>query len=88
MPTITPFLTYDHQAEQAVQHYLSIFDGRIVSTFRVGDGGPGQKGSVLGITFELLGQTFQALNGGPSFRFSEAFSMFVACDTQEEIDRY
>ncbi len=55
---------------------------------RVGDAGPGPKGSVLGITFELLGQTFFALNGGPTFTFSEAISLFVTCDTQAEIDRY
>lgn len=89
MPTITTFLTYDSQAEQAVNHYLSVFEqGRIVRTTRYGDAGPGPKGSVFGITFELLGQTFMALNGGPSFKFSQAISLFVACDTQTEIDRY
>jgi predicted 3-demethylubiquinone-9 3-methyltransferase (glyoxalase superfamily) len=82
MPSITTFLTYDQQAEAAVSHYLSIFDGRIVDTMR------GPDGAVLGLTFELLGQTFIALNGGPSFEFSEAISLFVSVDTQEELDRY
>jgi predicted 3-demethylubiquinone-9 3-methyltransferase (glyoxalase superfamily) len=83
MPTITTFLTYNDQAEAAVRHYLSIFeDGKIVGTM------PGPDGKVLGVTFELLGQTFIALNGGPSFKFTEAFSLFVSVDTQEEIDRY
>jgi predicted 3-demethylubiquinone-9 3-methyltransferase (glyoxalase superfamily) len=88
MPEISTFLTFNNQAEEAINHYLSIFEGRIVSTMRVGDAGPGPKGSVLGLTFELLGKTFQALNGGPTFKFTEAFSFFVSCDTQEEIDRY
>jgi predicted 3-demethylubiquinone-9 3-methyltransferase (glyoxalase superfamily) len=90
MPEITTFLAYkNNQAEEAVRHYLSIFEGgKIVSTMRAGDAGPGPKGSVLGITFELLGQTFFALNGGPTFTFSEAISLFVTCDTQAEIDRY
>jgi predicted 3-demethylubiquinone-9 3-methyltransferase (glyoxalase superfamily) len=82
MATITPFLTYDHQAEEAVRYYLSIFEGRIISTM------PGPNGTVMGLTFELLGQTFSALNGGPSFKFTEAYSMFVSVETQDEIDRY
>jgi predicted 3-demethylubiquinone-9 3-methyltransferase (glyoxalase superfamily) len=88
MPEITPFLTFSTQAEEAVTHYLSIFEGRVLHTIRMGDAGPGPKGAVLGLTFELLGRTYQALNGGPSFKFTEAFSFFVGCDTQEEIDRY
>jgi predicted 3-demethylubiquinone-9 3-methyltransferase (glyoxalase superfamily) len=84
MAEITPFLTFDDQAEAAVQHYLGIFDGRVTNTIRMGEGGP-----VLGLSFELLGRTFQALNGGPGFsKFTEAFSIFVTCETQEEIDRY
>ena len=84
MPTITTFLTYDNQAEAAVRYYLSVFEhGKIVDTTHLGDGGP-----VLSITFELLGQTFFALNGGPSFSFSPGISLFVSCDTQSEIDRY
>jgi predicted 3-demethylubiquinone-9 3-methyltransferase (glyoxalase superfamily) len=89
MPKITTFLTYNDQAEQAARHYLSIFEnGKIVSTMRGGDAGPGPKGSVLSVTFELFGQTFMALNGGPSFTFSHGISLFVTCDTQAEIDRY
>lgn len=83
MPKLTPFLTFNADAEEAVRYYLSIFeDGKITSTM------PGPDGKVMGLTFDLLGQTFQALNGGPSFVFSPAFSMFVSCDTQAEIDRY
>jgi len=83
MPKITTFLTYDNQAEQAVRHYLATFEsGKIVSTMA------GPTGSVMSVTFELLGQTFIALNGGPSFSFSQGISLFVACDTQAEIDRF
>jgi predicted 3-demethylubiquinone-9 3-methyltransferase (glyoxalase superfamily) len=89
MPDITTFLTFENQAEQAVQYYLSIFEGgKVLQTMRVGDAGPGPKGSVLGLTFELLGQKFMALNGGPTFKFTQAISLFVSCDTQAEIDRY
>ncbi|HYO94676.1 MAG TPA: VOC family protein [Polyangiaceae bacterium] len=84
MPKITTFLTYDNQAEEAVSFYLSVFEaGTIVSTMRRGEGGP-----ALSLTFELLGQTFIALNGGPSFSFSQGVSLFVGCETQAEIDRY
>ncbi len=83
MPKITTFLTYDNQAEAAVRHYLSIFeDGKVVSSI------PGPDGAVLSVTFELFGQTFIALNGGPSFTFSQGISLFVHCDTQAEVDRY
>lgn len=83
MPTITTFLTFNDQAVEAVHHYLSIFkDGKIVSTM------PGPNDTVMGLTFELLGQTFIALNGGPSFSFNEGISLFVSVDTQEEVDRY
>ncbi|HEX3595746.1 MAG TPA: VOC family protein [Polyangiaceae bacterium] len=89
MPTITTFLTYDNQAEAAVHHYLSVFEnGKILDTKRYGDGAPAPKGTVLSLTFELFGQTFIALNGGSSFTFSQGVSLFVACDTQAEIDRY
>ena len=82
MPNITTFLTYDSQAEEAVRHYVSIFEGaKIVSTMRAGD-------EVFSLTFELLGQTFIALNGGPTFTFTPGISLFVSCDTQAEIDRY
>ena len=82
MPEITTFLTFDTQAADAVKHYLSIFDGRITSTM------PGPDGSVFGLSFELLGRPYFALNGGPTFKFSEGISLFVGCDTQDEIDRY
>ena len=83
MAKITTFLTYDSQAEAAARHYLSIFeDGKIVSSI------PGPGGSVISVTFELFGQTFIALNGGPSFTFSQGISLFVHCDTQAEVDRY
>jgi predicted 3-demethylubiquinone-9 3-methyltransferase (glyoxalase superfamily) len=89
MPEITTFLTYDNQAEEAARHYLSVFEsGKIVSTMRMPEGGPTPKGSVLSVTFELFGKTFVALNGGPSFTFSQGISLFVGCDTQAEIDRY
>ena len=89
MPEITTFLSYDHQAEEAVRHYLSIFEsGKIVNTVRVGDGVPGPKGSVLTLTFELFGRTFVAMNGGPNFTFTQGVSLLVTCDTQAEIDRY
>jgi predicted 3-demethylubiquinone-9 3-methyltransferase (glyoxalase superfamily) len=89
MPTITTFLTYDNQAEEAARLYLSTFEeGRIVATSRYPEGGPAPAGSVLSLTFELFGQTFIALNGGPSFSFAQGISLFVQCDTQEQIDRY
>ena len=82
MPEITTFLTYNDQAEAAARLYTSIFDGRITSTM------PGPNGTVFGLTFEILGRTFFALNGGPTFKFSEGISLFVSCETQAEIDRY
>jgi predicted 3-demethylubiquinone-9 3-methyltransferase (glyoxalase superfamily) len=84
---IAPFLWFDANAEQAVNHYLSIFkDSKILATTHYGDGGPGPKGSVMTIDFELEGQRFTALNGGPHFKFTEAVSFVVACETQQEID--
>jgi predicted 3-demethylubiquinone-9 3-methyltransferase (glyoxalase superfamily) len=88
MPDITTFLTYNDQAETAVHHYVSIFDGKILSESRSGDAGPGAPGSVFTMTFQILGKTFIALNGGPSFKFAEGISLFVGCDTQEEVDRF
>ncbi|HTE49614.1 MAG TPA: VOC family protein [Kofleriaceae bacterium] len=82
MPAITTFLTFDNQAEAAVRHYLSIFEGKVVSTM------PGPDDTVMGLTFEMLGQTFIALNGGPSFTFTPGISLFVSVETQAEIDRY
>ncbi|MEO8183367.1 MAG: VOC family protein [Deltaproteobacteria bacterium] len=88
MPDLTTFLTYNNQAEEAVQLYISVFDGKILSTMRMPEGGPAPKGTVLSVTFELFGKRMIALNGGPSFKFSEAISLFISCDTQVEIDRY
>ena len=89
MPTINTFLTFAHQAEEAAEFYTSIFpDSRIVKISRYGAGAPAPEGSVMTVSFELLGRTYIALNGGPSFSFSPGFSMFVTCDTQDEVDRY
>ena len=84
---ITTFLWFDDQAEEAAKHYTSIFEGsRIVSVARYGDAGPGPKGSAMTVNFELEGQEFIALNGGPQFRFTEAISLLVNCETQQEVD--
>lgn len=87
MQKITPFLWFDNNAEEAVNHYLSIFkNSKIGSILRCGDAGPGPKGSVLTIAFQLEGQEFIALNGGPVFRFNEAISFSVDCKNQSEVD--
>ena len=87
MQKITPFLWFNNQAEEAVNLYVSIFkNSRIVSLSRYGDAGPGPKGSVMSMTFELEGQQFYALNGGPHFSFTPAISLFVNCETQAEVD--
>ena len=87
MQKITPFLWFDHQAEEAANFYVSVFRGsRIPNVARYGDAGPGPKGSVMTIEFELAGQRFVALNGGPQFTFSPAISFVVNCETQEEVD--
>jgi len=84
---ITPFLWFDHEAEEAVKFYTSVFrNSRIESVTRYGDVGPGPKGSAMTVAFELEGQKFVALNGGPVFKFTEAISFVVNCDTQEEVD--
>jgi predicted 3-demethylubiquinone-9 3-methyltransferase (glyoxalase superfamily) len=89
MQRITPFLWFDNQAEEAVKFYTSIFkNSKIGKTARYGEGGPGPKGSVMTIEFELDGQKFVALNGGPIFKFTEAISFVVNCETQAEIDEY
>lgn len=89
MQTITPFLWFDTQAEAAANHYVSIFDNsRVVNITRYGDAGPGPKGSVMTVVFELDGQQFTALNGGPQFKFTEAISFSVPCKTQEEVDKF
>lgn len=84
---IVPFLWFDGNAEAAVNYYLSIFkNSRIVDVKFYGEAGPGPKGSVMLITFELEGQRFIALNGGPNFKFSPAISLFVYCTDQKEVD--
>jgi len=88
MQKITPFLWFDSQAEDAVKLYTSIFDNsKIGKIVRYGDGGPGPKGSVMTIAFELEGQEFTALNGGPVYKFNEAISFVVNCESQEEVDK-
>jgi predicted 3-demethylubiquinone-9 3-methyltransferase (glyoxalase superfamily) len=87
MQKITPFLWFDGNAEEAANHYVSIFKhSKIVEVRRYGDAGPRPKGSVMSVTFQLEGQDFIALNGGPQFKFTEAVSFFVDCKTQEEVD--
>ncbi|WP_431277334.1 VOC family protein [Leifsonia poae] len=88
MQRITPFLWYDDQAEQAAEFYVSLFpNSRILETTKYGQDAPGQPAGVMTVRFELEGVEFQALNAGPVFHFTEAFSMFTTADTQEEIDR-
>ena len=80
MQKITPFLWFDNNAEEAMNHYVSIFkDSKVLNVHRAGD-------SVMSVTFELEGQQFMALNGGPEFSFTPAISLFVSCETQEEVD--
>lgn len=87
MPRITTFLTFDDQAEEAVALYTSVFpNSRIVSRTEYGEAGPGPAGSLMTATFELDGQAFMALNGGPSFGFAQGISLFVSCETQAEVD--
>lgn len=87
MQKITPFLWFDNNAEEAVNLYLSIFkDSKITKVARYGDAGPGPQGSVMTIAFQLEGQDFIALNGGPMFKFTEAISLSVDCKTQQEVD--
>jgi predicted 3-demethylubiquinone-9 3-methyltransferase (glyoxalase superfamily) len=84
---ITPCLWFDFTAEEAVEHYLSVFkNGRVLSTTRYGDAGPGPAGAVMTCLFEIEGQQFLALNGGPHFSFNQAISLIVNCDTQAEVD--
>ena len=86
---IAPFLWFDDQAEEAVNLYTSLFDNsRILRVTRYGDGGPGPKGSVMTVDFVLAGQQFVALNGGPHFKFTEAISFVVNCETQEEVEHF
>jgi len=89
MQKITPFLWFDDKAEEAMNFYVSIFkNSKVLSVSRYGDAGPGPKGSVMTANFQLDGQEFIALNGGPLFTFTEAISFVVNCETQQEIDEY
>jgi predicted 3-demethylubiquinone-9 3-methyltransferase (glyoxalase superfamily) len=87
MQKITPFLWFDTQAEEAANFYVSIFkNSKMGKISRYGDAGPGPKGSVMSVTFQIEGQEFFALNGGPQFKFTPAISFFVNCETQKEVD--
>jgi len=89
MQRISPCLWFDNQAEEAVKFYLSIFrNSKIKSTTRFGEAGPGPKGSVMVIAFELDGVELIALNGGPIFKFNEAVSLSISCQSQAEVDHY
>ena len=88
MQKITPFLWFDHQAEEAVNFYTSVFkNSKIGDIRRYPEDTAGPAGKVMTISFNLDGQDFMALNGGPQYKFTEALSLFVNCETQEEIDR-
>jgi predicted 3-demethylubiquinone-9 3-methyltransferase (glyoxalase superfamily) len=87
MQKITPFLWFDGKAEEAMNFYVSIFkNSKVVSVSRYGEAGPAPKGTVMSATFQLDGQEFLALNGGPLFQFTPAISFFVNCETQDEVD--
>ena len=89
MRKISPFLWFDKEAEEAAKFYVSIFENsKILTTTRYGEAGPGPNGSVMTVAFELDGQRFVALNGGPQFKFSEAISFTVECKTQKEVDDF
>ena len=89
MPKISPFLWFDTQAEQAAKYYVSIFkkDSKILGVQRYGATGPGKKGAVMTVAFQLRGQRFTALNPGPHFKFNPAISFVVDCKDQKEIDK-
>lgn len=85
---ITPNLWFDTEAEEAAQYYASIFeDSRVLGVRRYGEAGPGEPGTVMLVEFELAGQKFVGINGGPEFKFTEAISLEVSCESQEEVDR-
>jgi predicted 3-demethylubiquinone-9 3-methyltransferase (glyoxalase superfamily) len=87
MQKITPFLWFDNKAEEAANFYVSIFkNSKVGKVVRYGEGAPAPKGTVMTLTFQLDGQEFYALNGGPHFKFTEAISLFVNCETQQEVD--
>lgn len=87
MQKIITFLWFDDKAEEAANFYISIFkNSKIENVSRYGEAGPGPKGSAMAVTFQLEGQTFIALNGGPLYSFTPSISLFVNCETQEEVD--
>jgi len=87
MQKITPFLWFDGQAEEAMNFYVSVFkNSRVGKVTRYGAGAPAPEGTVMSATFQLEGQEFIALNGGPMYRFTPAISFFVSCETQQEVD--
>jgi len=95
MQTITPFLWFDHQAEEAANFYVSVFSKRrgaapggskVLNVSRYGEAGPAPAGTVMTASFQLEGQEFTALNGGPAHHFTEAISFLVSCESQEEVD--
>lgn len=87
MNKITPFLWFDNNIEEAINHYMSIFpDAELLNISRRNDATPEKSATVMSATFRLNGQEFMALNGGPMYKFSEAISMFVSCETQAEVD--
>jgi predicted 3-demethylubiquinone-9 3-methyltransferase (glyoxalase superfamily) len=89
MKPITPCLWFDTEGEEAAEFYTSVFpNSKIVSILRFGSAGPRDEGTVMTVSFELNGQPFTALNGGPDFTFNEAVSFEVLCENQEEVDRY
>jgi len=89
MQKISPFLWFDTEGEEAARFYTSVFpNSRVVEVTRYGSAGPRPDGTVMTVTFELDGQRFVALNGGPEFTFSEAISFEVSCETQEEVDAF
>src|SRR5881396_671881 len=87
MQKIVPFLWFDGKAEEAMNFYVGIFkNSKVLNVTRYGAAGPGPKGTVMSATFQLEGQQFYALNGGPQFKFTPAISLFVNCETQQEVD--
>jgi predicted 3-demethylubiquinone-9 3-methyltransferase (glyoxalase superfamily) len=89
MQKIIPFLWFDSNAEEAMNFYISIFkNSKIVSVTNYGDAGPGPKGTVMSCVFQLDGQDFYALNGGPTYKFTPALSLLVNCETQQEVDHF
>jgi predicted 3-demethylubiquinone-9 3-methyltransferase (glyoxalase superfamily) len=89
MQKITPFLWFDNNAEEAIEFYTSVFkNSKIVTTSRFGKGGPGKDGKYMTGTIQLEGQDFIVLNAGPAFKFNEAISLFVSCESQDEVDYF